>query len=168
MGVTQRIVLGKVVGVHGLQGWLKVHSDTDPREAIGRYPKWLIGANDSWQLLEVETVRRQGKRVLGKLAECGDRECAEELIGKDIAVERSDLDELPQGQFYWCDLVGLRVANVDGVDFGKVVRVFDTGANDVIVARNGRERLIPWIDRDVVLKVDFESGELIVDWDPEF
>ena len=164
----ERILLGKIVGVSGLQGWLKVHSDTKPREAIGKYKQWLLGKDGHWHICKVKQVKPQGKRILGKLTDCDTREAAEALIGCDIAVEPDQLDTLASGQYYWVDLQGLQVVDSNGLDLGTIKRVFDTGANDVIVVKGERERLIPWIRDDVIKNVDMESRVVTVDWDPDF
>jgi 16S rRNA processing protein RimM len=71
-------------------------------------------------------------------------------------------------EFYWADLIGLRVITVGGVDLGRIAQLFETGANDVIVVQGDRERLIPYIWQQVVRDVDLAAGEMRVDWDPDF
>lgn len=164
----ERILLGQVVGVSGLRGLLKIHSDTQPRDAIGNYDCWQLGKQDDWHTRQVVSVKPQGKRIIAQLADCSTREAAEALIGFDIAVDAHALDELNDGQYYWVDLQGLHVANLCGDAFGTIKRVFDTGANDVIVVKGGRERLIPWIMGDVIKAVDFQSGTVTVDWGADF
>ena len=82
-------------------------------------------------------------------------------------MERSRLPELEDGEFYWTDLVGLRVVTADGVDLGEVERMLETGANDVMVVRGELERLIPFISGTVVRSVDVERGAVVVDWHPD-
>ena len=72
------------------------------------------------------------------------------------------------GEYYWADLVGLRVETVDGVELGRIEQLFETGSNDVIVVQGDRERLVPYIWEQVVREVDLEAGVMRVDWDPEF
>lgn len=163
------VTLGRVSGVHGVQGWLKVHSDTSPRENIVTYSPWYLereGHRSSWK---VRSGRRQGKGVVAKLAGCNDRDAAEGLIGSTIAVRRDQLAEIEEpGEFYWADLVGLRVETVDGESLGHIEQLFETGSNDVIVIAGERERLVPYIWQQVVREVDLEAGVMRVDWDPEF
>jgi 16S rRNA processing protein RimM len=101
------------------------------------------------------------------LDECPDRNAAALLIGAQIAVRRDQLPATEAGEYYWADLVGLRVVTTGGVDLGRVSHLFETGANDVIVARGDRERMIPYV-REHVVRVDMERGEIVVDWDPDF
>ncbi|MEM7293311.1 MAG: ribosome maturation factor RimM [Pseudomonadota bacterium] len=168
MTASERVLLGKIVGVHGLQGWLKVHSDTQPREAIGEYSNWCIGRSDDWTTSRVASVRRQGKRVLAKLKGCNTLEDAEALVGCTVAVTRDQLPALRDDQFYWRDLIGLEVVNLQGTALGHVAQVFDTGANDVLVVKGEEERLIPWILDEVVTEVDLDSGTLRVDWGTDY
>ena len=165
---SERVLLGRIVGVSGLKGWVKIHSDTDPREDIGKYGSWQLGNRDTWTAHQVQAVKRQGKRLIGKLAGCDSREAAESLVGLTIAIDAEQLAALESGQYYWRDLQGLRVSNLDGIEFGIIKRIFDTGANDVIVVKGESERMIPWIPGDVITDVDLDRGTLTVDWDPEF
>ena len=85
-----------------------------------------------------------------------------------LRVPRSVLPPPAPGEYYWVDLEGLRVVNVDGTDFGTVSHLFATGANDVLVAQGERERMIPFLEPQYVRSVDFDAGVVTVDWDPEF
>jgi 16S rRNA processing protein RimM len=169
-GGGQRFVtLGRVSGAHGVQGWVKVYSETDPRENIVGYSPWYLGDARARTVWKVTGGRRQGKAVVAKLSGCNDRDTAESLQGLEIAVRR---DQLPEptvpGEYYWADLVGLRVETVDGIELGQVERLFETGANDVIVVQGERERLIPYLWGQVVRDVDLDAGLMRVDWDPDF
>lgn len=163
------VTLGRISGVHGIQGWVKVYSDTSPRENIFEYSPWYLernGQRDEWK---VNAGRRQGKAVVAKLAGCNDRDGAEALVGADIVIPRSRLPATTQpGEFYWADLVGLRVETLEGVQLGHVERLFETGANDVLVLQGDRERLLPYIWEQVIREVDLDNGVMRVDWDPEF
>ena len=169
-GDEQRFVtLGRISGVHGVQGWVRVHSDTSPRENIVNYSPWFLvrrGGRETWKL---RSGRGHGKTVLAKLEGCNDRDAAEELVGALISVPRAALpDTASPGEYYWADLVGLAVKTRDGVDLGTIHHLFETGSNDVMVVQGDRERLVPYIWEQVVLEVDLEAGEMLVDWDPEF
>jgi len=169
-GDEQRFVtLGRVSGAHGIQGWVKVHSDTSPRENIVGYSPWYLVRNGRREAWKVNAGRRQGKGVVAKLAGCNDRDAAEALAGAEITIPRAQLPATTEpGEFYWADLVGLEVRTVDGVVLGHIEQLFETGANDVIVVQGDRERLIPYIWQQVVRDVDLEAGVMLVDWDPEF
>ncbi|MCW9013260.1 MAG: ribosome maturation factor RimM [Gammaproteobacteria bacterium] len=165
--------LGKISGVFGVKGWVKVHSFTDPREGIVDYGSWLIKQQGSWREVQLETGQRQGKTVIAKIRGVEDRDQAMLLMGAKIAIRPDQLAGLEQDEYYWRDLEGLRVVNTDGVDFGIVDHMLETGANDVMVVEGDRERLIPFTLGEAgtghaVLKVDLAAGEITVDWDADF
>jgi len=170
-GPHRRVVLGRIVGVYGVRGWVKVRSETDPREGILGYSPWLVG--DPGVELEVIEGRRHGKGIIVHLAGCDDRDRAMALMDQEIAVTRDRLPPPTEDEFYWIDLEGLEVwtpaeAGGAAVRLGVVDHLFSTGANDVLVVSGERERLLPFIWGEVVRSVDFETGRIEVDWDPDF
>ncbi len=160
MNKDSRILIGQVSGCFGVKGWLKVFSYSDPRENISTYKNWIIDG----KLYESIQSKKNGKLVVAKLEGVDDKETAQTFIGKKIEIEPQQLADLNQGQFYWRDLVGLNVSNTDGVAFGKVKSMLETGANDVILVKGERERLIPFIIDNTVIKVDLEQQTLLVNW----
>ncbi len=169
-GDGQRLVtLGRIAAAHGIKGWVKVHSETSPRENILGYSPWLLVGRGRRETRKVDAGRLQGKAVLAKLAGCDDRDAAEALVGAEIEIRRAQLpDTTDPGEFYWADLVGLEVNTVDGVALGRIESLFETGSNDVMVVRGERERLVPYIWAQVVRSVDLEAGVMLVDWDADF
>ncbi len=166
----QLVLMGRITGFYGIKGWVKVFSDTSPRDAIINYQSWQLKGADGWQTVEIEHGRMQGKGVIVKVRGYDDRDQAATLIGSDIAVDRDLLPKLSKDEFYWADLIGLDVYNAEDFYFGKVDHLFATGANDVICikGKGQPERLIPWIKEQVVLKVDLENSRIDVDWDADF
>lgn len=162
------ITVGAVSGVYGVKGWVRVHSHTDPVENILEFPRWFICRGDDWQALELVTGRRQGKGLVAALAGIDDRDTARTLIGAEIAVLRDELPPPDEGEYYWIDLEGLRVETIEGRELGVVDHLFATGANDVMVVRGERERLVPFVLDEVITDVDFQAGVIRVDWDPDF
>ena len=163
------ILLGRVVGAFGVRGQLKLESWTEPREAIFRYQPWILrGADGNEREFTGARGKNSGKHLVASFPEVEDRDLAESLRGTEIWVPRSALPPPGPEEFYWVDLEGLRVVNVDGVDFGTVSHLFSTGSNDVLVARGDKERLVPFVQPDFVRSVDFEAGLVTVDWDPDF
>ena len=161
-----RVVLGKIVGVYGIKGWVKVFSETAPREGILGYSPWIVGVEGGFH--RVAEGRRQGKGIIARLAGCDDRDHAAAFVGKEISVPRDRLPPPSADEFYWIDLEGLRVSTTNDVDLGRVDHLFSTGANDVLVVKGDRERLLPFVWGDVVKDVDFPAGRIQVDWDPDF
>lgn len=166
------ILLGRVSGLFGVKGWIKVYSDTEPRENILNYSPWYLQREGKWQPYELIAGRPHGKGIVAQLANCPDRDTAAELIDSTIAIRRDQLPAAGEDEYYWSDLRGLKVITTQGVELGQVVNLMETGANDVLVVREtheaGRERLIPFIRGQVIQDIDLESGLLTVDWDPEF
>lgn len=163
------IVVGRISGIYGVRGWVKVFSHTQPRENILTYATWYLKKQGAWAAGDLETGRVHGKGVVAKLKGCDDRDAAAALMGCDIAIRRDQLPQAAPGEYYWADLEGLRVINLDGVALGVVDHLLETGANDVLVVREGgTERLIPFVQGLFVKSIDLETGEMIVDWDPEF
>lgn len=160
--------MGHVAGVYGVRGWIKVISDAEPRERLLEYSPWLLKVGNEWKAYMPLDGSLHGKGLVARLEGVGDREQAEALRGARIAVERTQLEPLPAGEYYWADLLGLRVVTNEGAELGRVIRLLETGANDVLVVQGERERLIPFLRPQVVSAIDLTAGTLVVDWDPEF
>jgi 16S rRNA processing protein RimM len=163
------VEVGKIVGLSGVKGEVKLESYTEPRTRIFSYQPWLLKS----ALGDIEisgcSGRAQGKGIVAKLPEIVDRDGAARFVGSEVWVRRAALPKPKRGEYYWADLEGLEVVNVEGAKLGRVSHLVATGANDVLVASDGkRERLIPFVIDDYVKEVDFESGRITVDWDPAF
>lgn len=166
------IVLGHIGAPYGVKGWVKIHSDTEDPQAILEYSPWFLRrAGDKrgqWREAELEDGRAQGKGIVGKFAGCDDRDAAARLRGNEIAVRREQLPEPAKGEYYWVDLVGLRVLNSADIELGVVDHLMATGANDVLVVRGDRERLIPFVMGHVIKAVDLDAGVIRVDWGADY
>jgi 16S rRNA processing protein RimM len=174
--VQRKVIVGRVSGLFGVHGWVKVFSYTEPREMIASYRNWFIGSEKSWQPYEIAEGKKHGKGVVVRVSGIADRDQAAELVGSDIAVDRDTFPASGKDKYYWTDLIGLNVATVDGQDLGKVAGLMETGANDVLVVEEvvegadgcERQRLIPFVTGEVVTDVDLDGGRIVVDWDPDF
>lgn len=165
----KQVLLGRIRGAFGVRGEVKIESFTEPADAILRYQPWCL-RDPRGQQREVSGARGRNtpKGVVARLPDIEDREAAEALHGSELWVARSALPPPRPGEYYWVDLEGLRVANLEGVDFGTVSHLFSTGVNDVIVVQGERERMVPFAEPDYVKSVDFEAGLITVDWDADF
>jgi 16S rRNA processing protein RimM len=161
------VTLGRIAGVHGVRGWLKVHSYTEPRENIVAYGEWTVTGRGAPCRMTVEAGRRQGGNVLAKLRGIDTRDEAHAWIGAEVAVEREALPPCEPGEYYWTDLEGLEVRTVHGVALGRVDHLLATGAHDVLVLAGAPQRLIPFVPDEIVREVDLEAGIIVVDWEPE-
>ncbi len=160
------VIIGRIVGVYGLKGWVKVISETDPPDGIFNYSPWLIGADATARKLSERKLH--GKGMIVHLDGCDNRDAAARLVGQQIAVTREQIPPARDDEFYWFDLEGLAVVTTEGVALGRVDHLFSTGVNDVLVVKGERERLLPFAWGDVVKDVDVKHGRIEVDWDPEF
>ena len=158
------VVLGRVSGVFGTRGWLKIYSYTRPRENIMLYSNWTMlraGEKSSSKLLQ---HKKQGPGLVALLDGISDRDAAIEWVDADITIDRATLPPPAEGEHYWADLVGLEVRNLDGLVLGRIEQILATGANDVIVVQGSVERLIPYVADHYVIEVNLKSGEMLVDW----
>lgn len=168
MSADRLLTVGRIVGLHGVDGWVKLESWTEPRLRIFSYRPWRLTLAGSEFEIAAAQGHEQGKGMVAKLPGCDDRDAAAKLVGATIQVPRSALPRPKRGEYYWTDLEGLAVVTVEGVDLGKVSHLFATGANDVLVVRGERERLIPFVTGQFVKDVDLKAGRITVDWDADF
>ena len=189
------VVVGLVSGLHGVQGALKIKSFCEPAEGIFKYRPWTLARPESGARHEssVSTysaaknisnlarppetsvlvgvplkIRGAGTSLAARFPEIEDRDQAALWLGALISVPRACLPKLNSGDFYWRDLIGLNVENLQGVAFGVIAEMMPTGSNDVMVVSGDRQRLVPYIPGQFVINVDLAAGKMIVDWDPEF
>lgn len=162
------IVVGRIAGLYGVRGWVKVYSHTEPRDNILNYTPWHLRLNGRWIARALVDGRSHGKGIVALLEGVADRDQAAQWLQCDVAVRRDQLPELDNGEYYWSELIGLKVVTVDGMELGHVDSLLETGANDVLVVKGERERLIPYLPEQVVKQVDRRDRVITVDWDPDF
>ena len=167
-GAENWVVVGKIAGLFGVKGWVKIFSYTDPRDGILDYAPWYLMLNGEYLCVESDAGKRHGKGVIAHLKSVDDRDAAARLINVEIAIRRDQLPEAQEGEYYWADLTGLKVVTLAGKTLGTVSYLFETGANDVMVVAGDRERLIPFLRDSVIRSIDLEKGLIEVDWDPDF
>ena len=160
-------MLGKVNGLFGVQGWVKIFSHTHPRKNILSYQPWHIEIDGQWQILDIVKGREQGKTIVAQIKNINTREQAESFIGIDIYIEPSQLPKLPKGEYYWQQLIGLEVINQQNITLGKVVTLTDTSANSVLVVNGKKQHLVPYI-APFLIEVDIQNKQILVDWDKDF
>lgn len=167
------LTLGKISGVFGVKGWVKIYSHTSPLQQIVKYSPLYLRKKEGWQPVKIVKGQKQGKGVIAQLEGVNDRDQAFSLIGTEIGIKREQLPGLSSDTYYWTDLEGLSVFTLDDVLLGVIDWIFNAGSNDVLVVKgreNGkdRERMIPWIEEHVVKSVNLEQSRVVVDWDPDF
>ncbi|MFK5968778.1 MAG: ribosome maturation factor RimM [Candidatus Marithrix sp.] len=158
------VTVGNINGLYGVQGWLKVFSYTNPISNILDYLPWQLQG----QTLILQDGRLHAKGIIVKFESIDERDIAARLLGSDIMVNRTELPTAPKDEYYWTDLEGLTVINNEGINLGHVDHLLETGANDVLVVEGERQRMIPFVLQQVVIKVDLTQRILLVDWDADF
>lgn len=164
----ETIVIGSIVGVHGLGGWLKVRSWSDPPEQLMDYSPLIIGES----IHEAPTLKPHKKGLMMKLPNLDDRTAVESLVGMDILIRADQLPDAGADQYYWHQLIGLTVIDQHARTLGRISRMLETGANDVMVvsrdpedSRIENQQLIPYVMGQYVTRVDLDQGQLHVDWE---
>lgn len=173
----ERLLLGRITTAYGIKGWVKIHSYTQPVEQILNYLPWQLLKGSSSQDRKLLQGRVQGKGVVGHFEGCDSRNQTEELIGYEIWVDQNQLPDLEKDEYYWYQLEGLAVINLEGDTLGLVDHMLDSGANDLMVIKSAdnttsdskssspkKERLVPFVLGEIVKEVDLESGQIRVNW----
>lgn len=170
-----KIVVGKFGATYGIRGWLKVFSFTDDPESIFSYSPWFINQKGEWVEYKVESWKRHNKGMVVKLEGMDVREDAHLMTNFEISIDPASLPELPEDEIYWRDLFGMQVVTTKGYNLGEVTDLLETGSNDVLVVKANlkdavgqKERLIPFLEEQVIKNIDREARRIEVDWDPGF
>jgi 16S rRNA processing protein RimM len=167
------VVLGKVVGAHGLRGEVKVHPFADDPAVWAALPRWWLGregdAPEAWRCLRVIACRERSGTLIAALEGVSDRDAAESLHGMLAGAPREELPATENGEYYWDDLVGLAVMNAQGLPLGRVAGLIETAANAVlrVESAEGGERLLPFVDA-IVREVDVPGRRVLVDWEVDW
>lgn len=161
------LCVGHILGAQGIQGWVRIFSNTSPRENILEYSPWLIEQDDELVTVKIKG-RLQGKHVLARLDGVEDRNQAERLTGCRLYIEAEQLPRLEAGDYYWSALIGLAVETLDAEPLGVIEAMMETGADDVMVLQGERERLVPFVMGEIVTEVDLENRRLVVNWSAEY
>lgn len=164
----KQVIVGRVSGLYGVRGWVKVFSFTEPRENILNYSPWQLCLGEDTDEHAVAEGKVHGKGLIAKIDGVDDRDAAARIVGADIRVDRDRFGHESEDEYYWVDLEGLQVETVDGQSLGVVANLFATGANDVLVVDGDRRRLIPFLVGGVVERVDLDARTIVVNWDPDF
>jgi 16S rRNA processing protein RimM len=171
MASEEFVPVGKISGAFGVKGWVKVFSFTDPRKNILSYSPLYISRKGEWIEVKKTGGRTQGKGVVMGLENVTDRDQVLPLIGAELAIKNTQLKPTAKGEFYWSDLFGLTVVNLQDREFGQVDHLLETGANDVLVVKEdgkNEERLIPFVMDEVVKLVDLDNKIIRVDWEVDY
>ncbi len=161
------ILIGKIGAVHGLKGWLKIHSHTESAENILHYRPWFIHRGSVYEELICDDYRWQGKTLVVHLQGLDSREATAHLTNQALYIPRSQLPALKKGEYYWQDLVGLEVRNLQACLLGKITSLLATGANDVLWVEGDKTHCVPYLPEQVIKQVDLVNKRMVVDWPEE-
>ena len=170
------MVVGRITTVHGVQGWVKVHSFTDPESNIFDYLPWWMDLPGGRNKAEIDQFRATAKGFIAHIVGLDDRDQARLYCQRDILASSAMFPEAAPGEYYWHQLEGMKVVSTHGgreLLLGTVDGFFDTGASDVMVVKGDAashdrlERLIPFVE-DYIVEVETVARVIRVDWDPDF
>jgi len=158
------MLIGKIVGVHGLKGTLKVLSYVESMSFFKTGSSIrVINQNGIESIYTLKWVKPHKRGLLFQIEDVNDCDMAQPLIGSMLHIDREALPVIADGTYYWVDLIGLSVVTSDNICIGRVESIFPTGSNDVLVVKdNGNEILVPALE-SVIREVDLENGTLVVD-----
>jgi 16S rRNA processing protein RimM len=164
------IPVGKISGAFGVKGWVKIYSFTDPRENILSYSPLYLSRKGEWVEVKVVEGRLQGKGVVMSLDGVTDRDQVLPLVGVELAIAKTQIKPAGKDEYYWSDLIGMSVVNVQDEQLGHVESLLENGAHDVLVVVNKdkTERLIPFVLDDIVELVDLDNKVIRVDWESDY
>lgn len=169
--------MGRIGAPYGIKGWVKLISFTEPTGNLLDYRHFWIaegtGSGTGLRKIEIDEARPQGQTLVGHIRGCDVREETRLYTGQELLIPKSELPSLNEG-YYWHQLEGLRVVNLEGEDLGVVNHLLATGANDVLVVRGDaasvdqEERLLPYVKGQVVKEVDLSARVMRVDWGKDY
>ena len=153
---------------HGVRGWLRVQSYTDPPQRLFEWKRWRLrpehGAECEVNLLE---ARPQGNGWIARIEGIEEREAASRLTGQLVLVDREELGTATGREHFRADLVGFEVKNLDGVLLGVLDHFVDTPGNAVMVIKGAREHWVP-VTAQHLRSVDKDARRVTVDWPEDF
>lgn len=158
--------MGHISAPFGVKGWVKIQTDTEYPDSLLDYEQVWLGRDGQWRQVAVQDMQaRPAGLVVAQLDGIDDRDAAFALRGQLVAVPRAQLPQTADDEYYWADLIGMRVTGLDDVELGVVDHLLSTGANDVLVVRaaDGSERLIPFVAA-FVLQVEREQRCIRTAW----
>ena len=170
----KKVVLGQLGKLHGIKGWLRLSSFTNPTENIFEYPTLLAEIDNRWQVLEIDEYRQQSNGFVVHIKGYDEPEIARQLSGVRLAINSQLLPKLDEDSYYWYELEGMKVVNLQCENFGQVSSLLETGANDVLVVKptadsiDARERLIPYIADSVIDHIDSGERFIKVNWEADY
>jgi len=168
------VLVGYVTGAYGIKGWVRVQPYSTEADALLHAKTWWLDKPD-FHDVEVMQVKKHGDDVVALLIGMAGRDAAEALKGATVQVRRSHFPSLSDNEFYWVDLIGLVVENLQGEPIGVVSDLMDNGAHPILRVAPAvsseqpgqKEMLIPFVDQ-FVKTVDQQAKRITVDWQSDY
>jgi 16S rRNA processing protein RimM len=162
------VEVGRLGAAHGVRGWLRVQSFTDPPQRLFEWRRWLLQKEGGvTREMKLSEARPQGNGWIAKLEGVEERDAASRLVGQMVLVEREELPPTQGREHYRSDLLGFEVKNLEGALLGVVDHFVDTPGNAVMVIRGAREYLVP-VTQQHLRQIVVSDRTLIVDWPADF
>lgn len=164
------VIMGRFGRPVGIQGQIKLFVFSKAQANIEDYQPWHIkNSAGQWEIVNCKNIKQRDKFLAVNIAGINSRETAQAFTSKEVAIERSVLPTLPDGEYYWRDLIGMNVINKKSIKLGKVTELLETGANDVLIIKSGdKKHLIPFLIDKFVLDISLKENLITVDWDESF
>jgi len=160
------VLVGYVAGAYGLQGWVRIRPYSAEADALLHAKTWWLDKPEMRDVTRMQAREHSGD-IVAQLMGVADREAAEALKGAKVQVSRSHFPALADDEFYWVDLIGMAVDNLQGEPLGTVADMMDNGAHPILRVKPAtdeqQEMLIPFVDQ-FVIKVDREARKITADW----
>ena len=167
------VTLGRIRGVFGVKGWVRLESYTEPAENILDYARWRVSTRGGHRFMCPQQGRWHGPGLIVQLSTedgglIADREAALGFVHADVSVEREQLPALPDGEIYWSDLIGMQVLGLEDEALGQVEQVLDNPAHPILQLAGEPPLLIPFVRGPIVHLVDTEDNIIRVNWASDY
>lgn len=169
---TEPVIVARFGSAFGIKGWVKVHSFTAPAENLLAYKPWMIKEQSIWVAQNIAQCKPYQANFIAQIDSINNRDQVRKFTNKDIAVPRHVLPDLLAGEYYWRDLIGLKVMTIAGIELGVVDHLIDAHAHSILAVKplpGGNKHLIPWLpDQGIIQQVSLAKRQITVDWSPDF
>lgn len=163
------ILIGKVGKSYGILGWITIFSFSEEREKIFDYLPWYFLKEKKWTKINLNHWKKYKKNFIVKIKGICDRSEAVKLTNSNIMIENHQLPQLKKNEYYWFEIIRFNVFNTNQEYLGKVIDLMRTKINDILIIKNELKHLkknilIPFIDKEIVKKIDINNKLIIVHW----
>ncbi len=155
------VVIGKILTSWGIKGEVKVLPLTFSIDRFGEVSAVIIKRDNLEELLHIEHYRPHGRTVIIKFSEVSTPEEAEKLKGLEMKIPQSESPPLPEGEYYYYQIIGLKVYTDRGDYIGRIKEIIEAGANDVYVIEGEKEYMVPAVE-EFIKEVDIKAGKMVI------